>query len=114
MSTNTINVAGIDRAELLAALHNGTKVLGMGRFQALGRDITVSEAREALNNEGTPDYPMRRFKPGEFDFDYFYGKPLKVRVVGDLLYGAGRYDRDAPGGEGSCQKIIDSLRAKVN
>lgn len=98
MSNDRIDITGIDKAELLAALHNGTRALGMGVLHDIGRNMTKEEAAQFVG----PDQPTR--------FDYFFGRPLKVDIGGDELY-VGLYDRDA--GEGRAAAIIKSLRSKA-
>lgn len=43
-----INIAGMDKAEVLAALYNASKPLGLGIYHYTPDDITVEEARELL------------------------------------------------------------------
>lgn len=92
-----IDIKGIDKAELLAALHNGTRAQGMGRLHDIGRDLTREEAAQFV----APGEPLR--------FDYLLGRPLKVDISKDELY-VGLYDRDA--GEGRAAAVVASLRAK--
>lgn len=100
---NTIDITGIDQAELLAALHNGTNALGMGALHDIGRDMTKGEAQEIV------DYATdNAYRPGRIRFDYVKGRPLKVSFNGDTLEGAALYDRDSS--PGACQRVVDSLR----
>lgn len=96
-----IDIKGIDKAELLAALYNGARPQGMGFLQARPGDMTVDEARTLLD---------RVLRNGEGWFDYVLGRPIKVGFKGDMLLRADLYDRDAPGGAGSVQSIVDELR----
>ena len=96
---NSIDISGIDRAKLLAALHNGTATLGLGRVHDRG-DMTVEEAREILENVD-----------GRFDFDYVRGRPIKVYVrpdEPDILCRIDLYDRDSR--PGACANIVKGLR----
>lgn len=43
-------------------------------------------------------------------FDYVHGRPLKVGFQGDMLLRADLYDRDAPGGAGTAQRLVNRLR----
>lgn len=98
-----INIEGIDRAELLAALHNGTRPLGMGFLHDLKRDMTKAEATEILAQH-TDGH-------GDAHFDYVCGRPLKVWFSRNTLQGAWLFDRDSS--PGKCQAIIEALRAKA-
>ena len=91
-----IDISGLDKAEVLAALHNGTQPLGMGFLHNIGH-CTVDQASEDVSSMG-----------GALRFDYYHGRPLKVNITGDSFY-PGSYDRDA--GEGTAQRVISELRA---
>jgi hypothetical protein len=88
-----IDVAGLDRAEILVALHERTRAIGLGKLH--DRPLSLAEARGLALSQ---------------DFDYVNGRPLKIWFRGDRLYGAALYDRDCPLGPGSCQRIIDALK----
>lgn len=82
----------VDAAALLAALYNRAKPAGLGAFQDFARRGQLMTRAEALKliEEGRPGY----FGHG-FEFDYVFGRPLKVRAERDRkLYGARLYDRD--------------------
>lgn len=103
-----LDVTGIDRAELLTALVNGTVPPGGLRNPAflaalLAGSFTLEKAREMLATK----------PPGEkWRFDYVDGRPLKVTFDGNLLLRPDLYDRDAPGGDGSCARIVAELRER--
>jgi hypothetical protein len=103
--SDAINIIGIDLGELVAALHNGTRAIGFGSAQDLGRDMTPEEARD--------EAPLR-IRNGVISFDYFHGRPMKVTIDVTLgeLRNAGLYDRDASGGDGACQKAVDLARSR--
>lgn len=90
-----LDIKGIDKAELLAALHNGTRALGMGILHDICRDMTKEEAARILA------------ETGQTRFDYLLGRPLKVDIGGDEMF-AGLYDRDA--GDGAAERIVSRLR----
>jgi hypothetical protein len=97
MEKGKIDISGIDKADLLAALHNGTRPLGMGRLHAIP-ELTADKAREALAD----------YKPGErLYFDYVFGRPVKCDITGDMME-TWLYDRDA--GEGAAARVIAKLR----
>jgi hypothetical protein len=99
MSEN-IDISGLDKADVLAALHNGTKCLGMGVLHDIGT-CSVEQARKDI----------KELKDGgrELHFDYYHGRPLKVDISGDS-FNPRCYDRDSPWGEGAAKAAIDGLR----
>lgn len=106
MGEDAIDVSGIDEGELLAALHNATEPRGLGYIHARG-DMTPEEGRQFIESDAT------RMAKGGWHADYVHGRPVKVSVRDGRLYGALVYDRDAPGGPGSCARVVEGLRAKV-
>lgn len=91
--TEEINIEGIDKAALLAALYNNAQPVGFGMLHFEGEPMTHKEAADLLK---------------EFTyFDYVKGRPLKIDLSKDTLR-VGLYDRDQ--GEGQGRAIIDSLR----
>lgn len=89
-----IDISGIDKAELLAALVNGTQSVGMGRLQDNG-PITIEQARGWLDESMT------------LSFDYVAGRPIKTDISGDTAR-VRLYDRDA--GEGTFACVVAELR----
>lgn len=92
------NISGIDKAELLAALYNGTKALGMGKHHDLGRDMTVEEAQTVIDS-----------CKGVLFFDYLYGRPIKTDIRFDKT-NFRLYDRDTHPGAGD--EIVARLRGQ--
>lgn len=94
-----MNIEGLDKAEVLAALYNGSQQQGMGFLQARGAEgMTVEQARKELaNNE-------------HGYFDYLYGRVMKIRLRGDELNSA-LYNRD--NGQGAAEAIIEDLRSNT-
>ena len=75
-----IDISGLDKAEVLAALYNYSQRQGMGFMHKRGAEpMTVEQAREELEH-------------GTY-FDYLHGRVMKVDLSGDVLW-AGLYDRD--------------------
>jgi hypothetical protein len=102
-----IDIKGIDRAELLAALYNGTRPVGLGRLSAGALEpMTAKQARQELEDA------ERSIDGTHITFDYVRGRPIKVDFAGDTLLRPDLYDRDA-GGPGTCERIVAELRAKA-
>lgn len=104
-----ISIAGLDRAAVLAALHNHTRAIGLGALHDLHRDMTVDEAK-AIIERGHDSAAMFGKRPSEpqLYFDYVQGRPLKIDITGDE-FDPWLYDRDA--GEGRAAKAIATIRA---
>lgn len=102
-----INIKGLGKAEVLAALHNGTQALGMGMLHDIGRDMTADEASKAIESIGGAREIYG--KPSLY-FDYLLGRPLKVDIGGDE-FDERLYDRDA--GRGAADRAITRLRASL-
>lgn len=108
-----IDIEGIDEAELLAALYNNARPMGMGYLRAQSGDMTIEQAREIIDvgDDHQRDFPGIRDKPiSGFHVDYVRGRPIKVEVCEGKLRGAQLYDRDW--GNGACARIVEGLRAK--
>lgn len=74
-----IDIRGINKAKLLAALYNDARVQGMGFLRADNNDITEAQAKEVLKS-GT-------------SFDYLKGRVMKIDVGNDTM-SDDLYDRD--------------------
>ena len=112
--TDTVNIKGIDKAKLLAALYNRGRPMGMGFLRAQPGDMTLEEAQKLVAGGDSGDYPGGPLKGRGGDipyFDYVYGRPLKVNLNGDKVSSWG-YDRDN-GGTGSFAKIVKKLREEA-
>ena len=98
-----IDYKGIDEATLIHALYHGTTPLGMGVFQN-HPSLTIEEVRNDLREAHTKGLELR--------FDYYYGRPLKLRLDEKAKTFDGRlYDRDA--GPGKAERIVKRLRAET-
>lgn len=92
-----VNIAGLDHAEVLAALFNNSRQQGMGFMHTEGRaDMTVAEAREILKTEKY--------------FDYLRGRVMKVGIEDEMRVHL--YDRD--NGHGAAERAIAPLREKAH
>lgn len=96
----TVSIAGLDKAAVLAALYNEARVQGMGFLQAKPGDMTVEQARELIAR--FPEHDRR------IAFDYLYGRVMKIDIGEDDV-NPRLYDRD--NGEGACSDAIARLRA---
>ena len=89
-----VDISGLDKAEVLHSLYEGSHTQGMGFLAAVDK-YTLEDARK--------DYERSSDKY----FDYLHGRVLKVHLDGDSFDSWG-YDRDL--GEGAAQTVIDGLR----
>lgn len=106
MASDRIDINGLSKAAVLAALYNRAKPFGMGMLHYDPAPMTEAEAARHL--EGTTnDIGMPRRKT---DFDYLKGRSMKVDLSGDTLDAWG-YDRDY--GQGAMRAVIDGLRNAV-
>lgn len=87
-----IKIEKKDKAEILAALYNASKPLGMGILHYDPTPMTIEEARELLKHQTY--------------FDYVKGRVMKINLEGDTLDTWG-YDRD--NGEGAVQRILATI-----
>lgn len=88
----TISLDGLDKAEVLAALYNASRPLGIGFLSYSPEPMTRDEAAELLSQQTY--------------FDYLKGRVMKVDLGGNELDPWG-YDRD--NGSGAAQEVINAL-----
>lgn len=91
-----INIEKANKAEVLAALYNRSKVQGMGFMQAKPGAMTTEEAAELLKETTY--------------FDYLHGKVMKIDLSGPELH-PGLYDRDL--GQGACAAAVNGIAGVV-
>lgn len=89
-----VDTRGLRKAEVLAALYNNSKPLGLGFLQFDPKEMTVTEAEELLKQTTY--------------FDYLKGRVMKVDLSSNDSFEEWLYDRD--NGNGAAQRAIDSLR----
>lgn len=89
-----VDIKGLNKAEVLAALYNNSKPQGLGFLHFDAKDMTVAEAEEILKQTT--------------DFDYLKGRVMKVDLSSDDGFGEWLYDRD--NGNGGAQRAVDALR----
>ena len=96
--TDKINIEGLNKAEVLAALYNYAKPQGMGFLHYTPNNMTTKQAQELLDS-------------GVKYFDYLKGRVMKVEISGDYL-DPWLYDRD--NGAGAAQEALKHLLEKQN
>ena len=89
-----VDIAGLDKAEVLYALYNASHVQGLGFIQAVD-NYTLEDARR--------DYEASDDKY----FDYLHGRVLKVDLSGNE-FNPRLFDRDC--GYGTAAAAIEKLR----
>jgi hypothetical protein len=96
----SVDISGLDKAELLAALVNATKT---SPFH--GPPMTLEQASAIIQDE------LSAGEGRPFDFDYVDGRPIKCDIGGPRIsaYHVARYDRDS--GEGNMARVVGELRA---
>lgn len=104
-----IDITGLDKAEVLAALHGASKAQGMGFLHDRG-PLSVEECREIVGTVGTERSEAGVFASGGMYFDYLRGRVMKVDIGGDS-FDPRLYDRDV--GEGAAERAIAPLRQSV-
>ena len=92
-----MNIEGIDKAELLAALYNGSEPLGFGFLHATKKDMTYDEARAILDN-------------GDLEFDYLKGRVMKIDLSEEKNFETRLYNRD--NGYMAAERIIKNIIQK--
>lgn len=113
--SNTVNIEDLNKADVLAALYNASKPMGMGFLQAggapLNMDRTYAQNLLDLGSDASGDYPAGTvsLRRNEVYFDYLHGRPLKLDLSSDTEFNPWGFDRDN-GGEGAAQRVIDHLR----
>lgn len=97
---NTVDITGLDKADVLAALYNASRPLGMGFLHYTPGGMPHEQA-VALIGEREPY--------GSY-FDYVQGRVIKVNLSGDS-FDPWLYDRD--NGYGAAERAIASVRAEM-
>lgn len=90
----TYKTQSVKAENLLVALYNNTRPLGMGIFLS--------------QNHFTVEMAVDLIAKNAFDFDYVYGRPIKVVAIDGILddhYAGLLYDRDA--GKGGFDRAFE-------
>jgi len=100
MNTYEINISKLDRAEMIAALYNGT----INPLPFPHRKMTVAEAQVEIDRMMDGDQGNRLY------FDYLWNRPMKIHFGREIL-DTRLYDRD--NGQGAAAAalapLLDSL-----
>ena len=107
MAEEIVDITGLDRGAVLAALYNNTHAPGLGVLHYSAAGMSVEEATELLEERWERTIDGQPLVAG---FDYLHGRVMKIAIphTGNELNTWG-YDRD--NGEGAVAKIIADLRA---
>ena len=103
-----IDIRGIDKADLLAALVSNATSRGMGFLHDDGKPMTKAEAQRWIDAGRQHDTVPAKAPDGYFD--YVKGRPVKCNIAGDYMNPVG-YDRDH--GEGAAERVVAGLRARL-
>lgn len=97
-----IDISTFDKADVLAALYNASKPLGMGFLNYDPTPMDKVEAKEYIEQH------TRKFSDGTIScyFDYLKGRVMKVDLGGKYL-DPRLYDRD--NGPGAAERAIAKL-----
>ena len=95
---SSIDIMGLDKAEVLSALFNASQQQGMSLLDASGQaDMDVADARKILDSITDPNVY----------FDCLRGRVMKVDLSSDTLSPV-LFDRD--NGQGAAAAAIEELR----
>lgn len=107
-----IDISGLDKAEVLAALYNASRPFGMGHLHYVPGDMTREEAQGIIDERGDDLKAMFGVgnRPAPFlDFDYLRGRLIKCNLSEDVL-DVWRYDHDL--GTGAAARALAPLLEK--
>ena len=93
-----MNIAGLSKPAVLAALFNGSRQQGLGFLDPRGsQSMNEQEAAAVIKEEG-------------MDFDYLRGRVMKISIEDDEI-DTRLYDRD--NGEGAAERAINAMLEKA-
>ena len=104
-----VNIKGIDKAELLAALYNRARSFGMGLLHYTPEDMAVKEAQVHLKEGDDHRKMFGDHGSSPMYFDYLKGRVMKVDLASDEIR-TDLYNRD--NGDGACEEVIRQLTEK--
>ncbi len=88
-----MDISGLSKPKILAALYNASQPLGMGFIQYDPKPMTEKEAQELLKDHN--------------NFDYLKGRVMKIDLSSDELE-TFLYNRD--NGQGRAEEIIKQIK----
>lgn len=91
-----IDIKGLDKAEVLAALYNNSQPIGLGQLQYVPGDLPMERAASIVASRN-----------GVLNFEYMAGRVMKVDISDDE-FDEWLYDRD--NGTGAAERAIAPLR----
>lgn len=97
----TIDITGLDKATVLAALYNRSRPQGMGFLHFDPEPMTRDEAQAVIASGGT------HLSDRSLYFDYLKGRVMKVDLSKDE-FDPWLYDRD--NGNGAAYEVVSELR----
>jgi len=89
-----MNIAGMNKAVILAKLYDSAQPLGLGILHFTPEPMTIEQAQELLD------------KSSDKYFDYVNGRVMKISLASDELR-TDLYNRD--NGEGKAEAIIATI-----
>jgi hypothetical protein len=92
---DAVSIKGLNKAEVLAALYNASRPLGMGFLQYNPKPMTQEEAQKMLDS-------------GRKYFDYVNGRVMKISLGSDGTIDPLLYDRE--NGDGAVKRVVEELR----
>ncbi|RBO86833.1 hypothetical protein [Nocardia puris] len=96
-----VDISGLAKADVLAAIYNASAPLGLGQLDA------------ATGPAKMTSYQARPFLESDKYFEYLYGRPLKLYLGLNGVFDPDGYD-SRNGGPGTAQRVIERLRqAKI-
>lgn len=103
VKNDDVSYDGIDEAVLVHALYYGTIPLGMGHLHNKP-GLSLEDVREHLKDPHYAEHGVH--------FDYFHGRPLKLRLDRDKkTFNPRLYDRNA--GRGAAAAIVAQLKSEA-
>lgn len=97
-----IDISGLDKAEVLKALYDGSHPQGLSFLGVPATGVTLAVCRDEVARKVEGGHDLR--------FDYWHGHVLKVDITGDE-FDPWLYDRDC--GTGAAERAISLLRERV-
>jgi hypothetical protein len=108
MKTELVDISGLDKAELLSALHTLSHSLGLGALHDVG-PLSVQECQQIIDgvNLIAEEKVVGFRRANLLKFDYLRGRVMKCDLSEDQVDPWG-YDRD--NGPGALSRVVSKLR----